>query len=300
MRAGSTQFVYCPDFGSGWARSMAGIPTPRLMGEAIRVYYYSRDNAGDGRITYIDVAAEDPAQIIHVHWESILHPGEPGDFDDCGVCPSCVIPFGERTFFHYFGIQRLEKIPYMYFGGLAEEMPDGSLIKLSRVPLLERTSEAPHLRSASTVLPWENGLKMWYVSGSSWFEKEGKKFPKYLLKSAVSSDGLIWKDTDEPVLTYANEFEFGFGRPWAHCNELGYHLFYSIRSVNSPYRIGYAHAENGREWTRRDEWLDIEKQAWNAEMTCYPALLSTKYGDYLFFNGNGYGATGFGFCRIHW
>lgn len=300
MKAAPTQFVYCPEFGSGWAKSMAGIPTPRLMGDIIRVYYYSRDEAGDGRITYIDVAAEEPSRIQYIHSGTVLEPGEPGDFDDCGVCPSCVVSFGGRTFFHYFGIQRLEKIPYMYFGGLAEEMPDATLRKLSRVPLLERTSEAPNLRSASTVLPWENGLKMWYVSGSSWFEKEGKKFPKYLLRSAISADGLTWKDTDEPVLNYADGNEFGFGRPWAHENDRGYHLFYSIRSVNRPYRIGYAHSADGITWTRRDELLEIEKQAWNAEMTCYPALVSTKYGDYLFFNGNGYGATGFGFCRIHW
>ena len=34
--------------------------------------------------------------------------------------------------------------------------------------------------------------------------------------------------------------------------------------------------------------------AWDSQMVGLAALLETAYGTYLFYNGNGYGATGFG------
>lgn len=299
MTVGETRFVFRADPAAELTRSMTGIPTPRLMGEKIRIYYYARDSRGDGRIFYLDLDLREPSRILYVHPEPVLDIGAPGDFDDCGVCPSCFVEINGRRFLHYFGVQRSEKVPYLYFGGLAEENVDGSFARTSRVPLLERTSNEPHLRSASTVIRFGSAWKMWYVAGSGWFSNGGKQYPRYSLRAAISADGLQWRQLEEPVIALVGD-EFGFGRPWALESHGAFHLFYSIRSLRRPYRLGYARSSDGVHWERADETLALsaEPGSWNEEMSCYPAVLETPAGAYLFFNGNGYGATGFGYARI--
>ena len=34
--------------------------------------------------------------------------------------------------------------------------------------------------------------------------------------------------------------------------------------------------------------------AWDSEMICFPYIQATKYGTYMFYNGNNNGETGFG------
>lgn len=293
-------FIYCSAFDRDWSQSMTAIPTPRLMGELIRIYYYSKDGAGDGRISYIEVSAANPSEVIYIHPEPVLDIGEPGDFDDCGVCPSCFCEFKEDTLFYFFGVTRLEKLPYAYFAGLAREDASGVLKKQGRVPVLERTNAEPHLRSACTVLPTdEGGLQMIYVSGSGWFEQGGKRFPRYVLRSASSNDGVNWMSSEDPVIPYQADTEFGFGRPWMIRKDGVIHLFYSLRSTDRPYRIGYARSTDGKHFTRMDELIELHPNGeWDAQMMCYPAVLDTPHGCYLFYNGNGYGASGFGYLKL--
>jgi hypothetical protein len=73
-------------------------------------------------------------------------------------------------------------------------------------------------------------------------------------------------------------------------------MWYSIRTRSKGYRMGYAESEDGRRWTRLDDraGIDVSESGWDSEMICYPCIEQTPHGTYLFYNGNGYGASGFG------
>jgi hypothetical protein len=62
------------------------------------------------------------------------------------------------------------------------------------------------------------------------------------------------------------------------------------------YRIGAALSDDGLNWTRLDESMGLNPSSsgWDSEMTCYPALFWHRERLWVAFNGNGYGATGFG------
>jgi hypothetical protein len=92
------------------------------------------------------------------------------------------------------------------------------------------------------------------------------------------------------------EDEFGIGRPFVCPSSDGYRMWYSVRSRSRGYRIGFATSVNGASWKRRDDeaGIDVSPSGWDSEMVCFGAVQPTRHGTYLFYNGNNYGATGFG------
>jgi hypothetical protein len=199
--------------------------------------------------------------------------GAPGMFDDCGVCPLQTLEIQGKLHLYYLGVQRAEKIPYLYFCGLAKwnELSQ-SFDRVQSTPILDRTPDEPHIRSAVTVLPTEIGFEMWYVGANDWIEVDGKAVPTYRIHRAESEDGIKWQVTDRNCISFQNDDEFGFGRPWVLKGKNGYEMFYSVRELN----------------------FDVGEEAWENESICYPCVIEIKGKRYMFYNGNGNGRTGFG------
>jgi hypothetical protein len=143
------------------------------------------------------------------------------------------------------------------------------------------------VRTGVHVQPNGTGYAMWYAGGSDWV---GEK-PRYSLRHVHSADGVRWPDGGEVVLAPQGDDELGFGRPCV----LGDRMWYSLRTVSKGYRMGYAESD-GTTWERRDDLAGIEvsTSGWDSEMVCLSCVLETPHGTYLFYNGNGYGTTGFG------
>jgi predicted GH43/DUF377 family glycosyl hydrolase len=283
-----------------WSKKYAGIPTVDVLNEeTLRIYYYSMTDNFDGRISFIDVDAANPSRVIFKNTHPVLDLGEPGTFDDCGVCPSCIISINGKKHLFYLGVQRAEKTPYMYFAGVAVESESGSFNRIQKTPILDRTPEEPYTRSATTILKIGNSYKMWYVSAFEWFSWNNRLYPKYIIRSATSDNGLNWAARPENVLQYQNEFEFGFGRPWVMHEDSKFKMYYSVRSTNEPYKMGYAESDDGIHWVRMDHAFGLvrSESGWDSEMICYPCVVDTKYGRYCFYNGNSHGATGFGYAK---
>lgn len=283
-----------------WSKGYAGIPTAEVNGDTIRIYYYSMDENMDGRIAYIDVLSDDPSQIVYRHTEPVLSIGEAGTFDDCGVCPSCIVNSGDKKRLYYLGVQRTEKVPYLYFAGVAELESDGNFKRLSRSPILDRTDSEPFVRSATTIVFENNSYRMWYVSAFDWIEVNGKAVPSYVIRHATSSDGLTWNTTDGICINIQKEDEFGFGRPWVIKEENKYKMWYSVRTKSKLYRIGYAESSDGYSWKRMDDQagIDVSESGWDSDMICYPSIVDAKGKRYLFYNGNRHGQSGFGFAEL--
>ncbi len=86
-----------------------------------------------------------------------------------------------------------------------------------------------------------------------------------------------------------------------------YKMGYSPRSIDSyrsnrerSYRIGYAESEDGITWERRDEesGIGVAEAGWDSEMIAYPYVVDYKDRRYMFYNGNGFGRSGFGYALI--
>ena len=69
--------------------------------------------------------------------------------------------------------------------------------------------------------------------------------------------------------------------------------------VFSCYRIGYATSDDGIAWTRRDDeaGIDVSEDGWDSLMVAYPHVVEHESRRYMLYNGNGFGASGFGWAE---
>ena len=68
----------------------------------------------------------------------------------------------------------------------------------------------------------------------------------------------------------------------------------------NSYRIGYAESKDGITWKRLDDKAGIERSkfGWDSEMMSYPNVIKYQDKIYMFYNGNGFGQSGFGYAIL--
>jgi len=288
-----------PPHGTGLRLTHAMLPTPLVLADRLRLFYASCDATLRGRIFRVDLALEDPRQIIDLAADPVLDLGPSGAFDQDGVNPAHVLRVGNRLLLYYIGWNRIsDEIPYTLLTGVAISEDDGlSFHRLSPHPVLPPTDEEAFFRTAPFVFPVPEGLAMLYIGGGTFFDgPAGKRLPTYDLCAATSADGLAWRPRPGGPLLRPDGRRgvIGFGRPvlWHHQGSPS--LMLSLRTVD-----GYTLLRRDPE-TPEPGWLPMlagSAGAWEAEMTCFGAPCSAGPWEYLFYNGNQFGRTGFGLAR---
>lgn len=295
--------IYCANETHPWALSHAALPVPyKLDEETIRIYCAFRAQHNVSRVGYVDVKADDPKHVIRVSNTPALDVGRPGTFDDNGVIPVSVVPYGDQLYMYYGGFELGVKVPYFLFAGLAISRDGGnSFQRYQQVPILDRSDKELFFRTATCVLKEGAIWKVWYIAGSGWVEHNGKKLPHYIIKYAESADGINWPDEGTTCIEL-KEGEHGFGRPYVIRNAQGlYQMYYSIRTFSRLYHLGYAESLDGKRWIRKDKELGLEvsPEGPDSEMICYSAVWQHGDRTYLFYNGNNYGGTGICYAELY-
>ncbi|MFW9263340.1 glucosyl hydrolase [Nostoc sp. KVJ20] len=290
--------VYVANGEKDWAISHAYIPTSMMLDEErIRVYVAFLDSHKVGRVGFVDLEARNPLQILQVSDKPVLDIGQPGTFDDNGVTPICLLKYQERLYLYYVGWQLGIKVRYFLLMGLAISEDNGeSFQRYSQVPILERSDRELFVRTAAHVHLEDGHWKMWYIAGSKWIDVNGKQVPSYNMRYLESKNQTDWEKQGTVCLDLANEDEYGFGRPFVIKEDGQYKMWYSIRYISKGYRLGYAESQDGKTWLRKDQQvgIDVSDSGWDSQMISMACIQKTKYGTYMFYNGNNYGETGFG------
>lgn len=292
-------------------RQFAQAPAPFLMGDRLRIFFTCRpDRAADGsmvsHITYIDVRADDPSEVLYVHDRPILPLGGLGDFDEFGIHPAGAVPMGSRMFLYYQGWTRAVSVPYITSLGLATSDDGGdTFTKYARGPLFSRTPQEPYLENGFFILKEADGLRMWYATAIEWRVQDGIKEPLYRIVAARSHDGIRWERDAHPLLPSAHADEVT-GRPTVIKLGGAYRMWFSKRDVigfrdggSGAYRIGYAWSTDGEQWVRDDgnAGITVSPEGWDSEMQAYPFVIAVGRKLYLFYNGNAFGKEGFGYAE---
>ncbi len=288
--------IFNPSNLNDWIVSHAYIPTPILLDdETIRIFLAFKDAKNVGRVGYIDVSSKNPFEVVSVSKTPSLNVGIPGTFDDNGVTPISVVNNDGKLHLYYAGWQLSDKVRYFLFAGLAvsDDMGD-TFERVKKVPILERTDQEFLLRSAPMVIKKDDKWHMIYAGGGSNVLIDNNITPSYSLKYVSSDDGINWTKDAVEVLP-CNPAEFGFGRPFLIYEEKKYKLWYSIRGYDKSYKLGYAESENLYDWDRLDNQLFPfiqNTKEFDNKMQVFAAIIKTKYGNYMFYNGNDFGKTG--------
>lgn len=288
--------------GQNWMSSHGYIPTPYLINkDVIRIFVSFLDTYKVGRIGFIDVSVKNPKEILNISKSPILDIGEDGSFDDNGVTPISIIKVKEKIYLYYVGWQLSYKIRYFLFMGLAISQDNGeSFQRISRVPILDRSNEESLIRTALTVVQDNGVFKGIYAGGDSTILLGDKIVPTYAFKYVESKDGIIWPTFGETILQPIKGKEFGFGRPFILKEEGIFKMWYSVRNINEGYRIGYAESADLKHWNRLDEkikFISDEITLYDNQMMAFASVVRTKYGSYMFYNGNNYGEDGICFAK---
>jgi hypothetical protein len=298
--------IFNPDRYYDWMVSHASLPiVDRVDEDVLRIYFGTRDEQGRSLPAYLEVEADNPQNVLYVHDEPVLPLGRIGTFDDNGIMPSWIVNHRKRKYLYYIGWNPQVTVSYRLSIGLAISEDGGnSYRKWSEGPICDRAVDEPFFNTAPCVLV-EGGIwKMWYTSCTKWEVIDGWPEPFYHVKYAESEDGVHWQKTDHVCIDY-DDFAEAIGRLAVFVEDGTYKALYNYRSASNyrveprqSNRLGYAESLDGINWVRKDNEVGIDRSnsGWDSEMMEYCSVYKHNGRKYLFYNGNGFGKSGFGYA----
>lgn len=286
---------------SWWMDNSTLTPTPFLLNEkTLRIYCSIRDAEGMGRIGYVDVEANNPSKILKVSSEPVLDIGKPGCFDDNGMILGDVVRNGDEVRMYYVGFQLVKKVKFLAFSGLAISKDNGeTFTKISKTPIMDRSDNAIYIRAIHSVLKENNRWKIWYSTGSEFANINGTPFPCYNVRYTESEDGINFTDKVGLPCLDVRENEYRLGRSRFIKIKDEDILFYTYSTKDRAYHAGIAKTKDGINWQRIDEEFYFKKSesGWDSKEICYPAPIVFGNKVYIFYTGNDYGLSGFGYAE---
>lgn len=300
--------LYSPNGKYDWNQSHAQVPVVDCVDETTwRIYYSTRDAQNISRTSFIEVAAGNPSQILYEHEQPILPLGKLGSFDEHGIMPSCIITVGEKKYLYYIGWSQKKSVPYQNSIGLAISTDGGrSFEKYSEGPIIGINPVDPYFTGTIFVLPDGEIFRAYYLSCVGWKMVNERAESLYVLKYAESADGINWNRENIIAVPFKDEHEGGIVSATVLKTAAGYRMWFAHRAYfdfrtnpANSYRIGYADSSDGIRWNRNDAeaGIDVSASGWYSEMISYPYIVQHREKYFLFYNGNGFGKTGFGFAE---
>lgn len=301
--------VFTSDGKYEWNKSHAQVPVADVASDdVLRVYYATRNSNNISQTSYIEVDAKEPAKVLYVHNNPILPLGKLGAFDEHGIMPSCVINAGSNKYLYYIGWSQRKSVPYQNSIGLAISTDNGKTFqKYSDGPVLGINHIDPFFTGTICVIK-EDFFKAYYLSCTEWKLVNNKPEPLYVLKYATSDDGINWLRSNKISISFKNENEGGLVSATVLKQGHNYYMLFGCRdyfdfrnNVSHSYKIGYADSNDSINWKRDDSksGIVLSAEGWDSEMISYPYILQSKANTYLFYNGNHFGKSGFGYAILN-
>ena len=286
--------LFSPDGTLVWCRSHASLPTPvHLGGDVFRVFFSGRDGDNRSHIGFVDLELGASPRITDVAQEPVLAPAPTGSFDDRGTTMGAIVRAGDGDHLYYMGWNVGAGAPWRNSIGLARgDARAGQFTRYAPGPILDRSPDDPYTLTYPWVMRNGDDWHMWYGSSLTWgSDVEGTN---HIIRHAVSRNGIDWHRGAEIVIGSQSEVEL-LTRPCVVRDADLWRMWYAYRR-GGDYRLGFAQSKDGRNWKRRDDeaGLDVSPSGWDSEMICYPCVFDHKGMRYMLYNGNRYGATGFG------
>ena len=300
--------IYSIDKISDCAYSHCHKPTPlQIDDKTIRVYFGVRDKKNRTRTTFVDldISDIDNLQVIYVHDKTVLDLGKIGAFDDCGANVCSLIREKSLIYMYYIGWNPSTTVPTRNSIGLAVSEDNGYTFKrLYDGPIMDRNKNDPYYIGAIDVVKEKDIYKCYYTCGTEWKIINGKPEIKYHIKYATSGNGIDWIRENVDCILPSDPYEC-IARPCVIFDNGIFKMWYSKRKMvnfrndkNNSYRPGYAESKDGIKWERKDDEVNLKlsNSGWDSEAIAYPYVIRIENKYIMFYNGNGFGKTGFGYA----
>ena len=298
--------------GRPWLKEFAQAPATLIFDDFVRVYFSCRpERDANGQYVshsaYVDLDRKDLFKIRSVADSPILPLGSLGEFDEFGTYPVSVIRHDNLIRAYYAGWTRCESVPFNVAIGVAESTDGGqSFYKLGRGPVLGYSQYEPFVLSGPKIRRFSGIWYLYYIAGRKWKPVGGRAEPVYKIRVATSCDGLYWERVNRDLIESRIEEDEAQASPDVFYANGKFHMFFCYRRSefyrghHNGYRIGYAHSDDGLEWTRDDEraGIDVSPEGWDAEMISYPHVFELDGKVYMAYLGDQVGRYGFGLAEL--
>jgi predicted GH43/DUF377 family glycosyl hydrolase len=298
--------LFSPNQNFGWMNSHAQVPTPLVKRDRLRVYFATRPRQTLSLTSYVDFDINDFSKNIYIHPEPVLEPGRPGEFDEHGIMPSSVVERDGIIYLYYSGWQRAADVPYRNYTGLAISEDGGAtFVKYEKNPIVGKCEDEQYSATSPCVYHHHDFWHMWYTSGTHWLKINGRYEHTYDIKYAFSDNGKEWIRAKKVILPQRTKYE-AITRPGVIKIDDCYHMWFCFRGSRDfrkgaeSYRIGYATSEDLKEWRRNDRnsGIGVSATGWDSAMIAYPAVVRIGQNIVMLYNGNDFGAQGFGYAFL--
>ena len=304
--------IFKPSGEFEWMNSHTTPATAIVMEDRFRVFFSTRskmDEVGNfiSNATFLDLDKTNPEKVLYIHNKPIIQLGVPGTFDEFGIMVAKPVYKDGIIYLYYMGWQRLSSkyASYQVALGLAISKDFGfNFEKISSGPILG-IDTIDHISIGNvSVLVDHEGWKMWYTSFKRWETKGGKPTPVYNIKYATSQDGILWRKMD--IISIEENEQGGVATPSVIKHNDTYHMWFGYRKPFDVdgnvggYKVGYAASNNGLDWNRNDNLagIDVSDFGWDSHMICAPHIVAVDKKYYMFYCGNGFGVSGFGYAVL--
>lgn len=295
--------IYCPNNENSWSNNSFMTPVAvNLNDEIIRIFGGVRDRSGISRLTFIDVKASNPLEVINISKNPVLDIGENGCFDDNGVILGDIKKIDDEYRMYYIGFQKVEKVKFLAFTGLATSKNLKDFTKFSKSPIFDRKNWAPFIGAIHSIIKEKNKYRIFYASGYDWKTINNICYPVYSSYYTESVDGVNFDfKINKEIISPSNDI-YRIGRPTAYkIDDHKFQLYCSYDTINKNYGLKCFESSNCIDWIEEKSTLKgLEKPILNFDdqAICYPSIVNTKYGKYFFYNGNQMGLTGLGCAKF--
>ncbi|MBC6961797.1 MAG: hypothetical protein DWB48_03410 [Nitrosomonas sp.] len=280
--------------------SHAANPLPvHMTGDVYRIFFSGRDEQHRSSVGAVDVDIVQRKVITEHHYPFFEH-GPDGSFYADGVSIGNCYEVNGVRYMLFMGWQNPPSGHWRGDIGRLIVTPELSLQLEGEEPFMGSDSTDP----ISLSYPWvqvrpSGGFDMWYGSTLTWDAGNGEML--HVIQHASSDDGSNWRRTSLAV-PYKLGIAQAFSRPTMVRNDGGdFEMWFSFRSgAGEKYRIGYARSDDGIHWmlALNRVGIDVSPSGWDSEMIEYPFVFDHNGTQYMLYNGNGYGKTGFGLAIL--
>ena len=274
----------------------AANPLPvHIDGDVYRIFYSGRDECNRSSVGAVDFDISKMKITVEYEAPFFVH-GSQGSFYSDGVSIGNVYEVQDRRYMLFMGWQLPPNQHWRGEIGRLELSADLTLEIQGQEPFIALNKSNPISLSYPWVIKNTRGeYDMWYGSTLNWDTGNGEML--HVIKHAKSSDGDEWK-SDNFTLPHIIGLAQAFSRPTILRNKFGkYEMWFSYRGGNGQsYRIGYAKSHDGLRWglALNECGIDVSNSGWDSQMIEYPFVFRHKDREFMLYNGNDYGRTGFG------
>jgi hypothetical protein len=290
--------IYCPDGSETWARHSFMTPTPIVIDGVIRVYGCCRDDQGIARVRRVDLDINNPSKILDISTTPTLDVGIDGMFDDNGMTMGEVIKVGDEVWMYYLGFQKVSKVKFLAFSGLAISKDKGITFKrLKDTPVMDRNSDGIYVRTIHSVHKIGNIYRTYYSICNEWKIINGIPYGATKIMYLDSKDGIDFSSTGKICLD-TDDHNYRLGRPRVSKIHDKYIMYCNADNKNKEYGAAKAESLDGISWKRVEMDIFTSESGWDSKMLTYPTILECGDKTYMFYNGNEMGKTGFGYAEL--